>query len=216
MGLWWLRAKLEAEHGSTIDTISNLHACSCPSWEPDCTAVALAYDESVELCRTTPRFEQYATLSLAESTAAIWQSRQLYVVTPDRVFAVFTDPAQAFVQVKQGGQGANCVWMPKEEGDDWKVKAVVAACLGAYFLIILPILTPPGHHLGQRRGHGTGTDPSLRGGEPSAPPGAAPSGTACHPGHPTLVPLAGGLAQSTLPCEPAARRRAPEVPGGAL
>lgn len=70
------------------------------SWEPDCTALALAYEHSIELCRTTPRFEQYATLSLSDSTAAIWQSQQLYVVTPAKVFAVFTDPGQAFVQVR--------------------------------------------------------------------------------------------------------------------
>lgn len=62
--------------------------------------MALGYGESVELCRTAPRFEVYASLPVEESTSGIWQSRQLFLASPSAVLAVFTDPAQGFVQVR--------------------------------------------------------------------------------------------------------------------
>ncbi|KAL6767394.1 hypothetical protein ACKKBF_B35090 [Auxenochlorella protothecoides x Auxenochlorella symbiontica] len=68
------------------------------SWEPDCTVLALAYQDSVELCRTNPRFEAYASLPIPEACSGIWQTRQLFLATPTAILAVFTDPAQEFVQ----------------------------------------------------------------------------------------------------------------------
>lgn len=69
------------------------------SWEPDCTVLALAYQDSVELCRTNPRFEAYASLPIPDACSGIWQTRQLFLATPTAILAVFTDPAQEFVQV---------------------------------------------------------------------------------------------------------------------
>ena len=68
------------------------------SWEPECTLVALGYESIVEICRVHPAFQRFATLSLPQSSAGIWQSRQLFIATPESLHLVFADPAQEFVQ----------------------------------------------------------------------------------------------------------------------
>lgn len=53
------------------------HLCTPPacnplrtrSWEPECTLLALAYEHTIELCRTRPAFERFASLSIADSVA---------------------------------------------------------------------------------------------------------------------------------------------------
>ena len=37
------------------------------SWEPECTLAALAYAHTIELCRTRPSFERFASLSIADA-----------------------------------------------------------------------------------------------------------------------------------------------------
>ena len=50
------------------------HPLTACSWEPECTLVALAYEYTIELCRTRPAFERFATVSIAESVAGgMWQ-----------------------------------------------------------------------------------------------------------------------------------------------
>ncbi|KAL4855688.1 hypothetical protein ACK3TF_003771 [Chlorella vulgaris] len=71
------------------------------SWEPECTLLALAYQNTIELCRTRPAFERFASLSIADSVAGLWQSRQLYVSTPTSVHVAFADPVTSFVQEVQ-------------------------------------------------------------------------------------------------------------------
>ncbi|KAL4432170.1 hypothetical protein ABPG77_005932 [Micractinium sp. CCAP 211/92] len=71
------------------------------SWEPECTLLALAYEHTIELCRTRPAFERFASISIAESVAGIWQSRQLYISTPTSVHVAFADPVTALVQEVQ-------------------------------------------------------------------------------------------------------------------
>ena len=39
------------------------------SWEPECTLLALAYEHTIELCRTRPSFERFASVSIADSVA---------------------------------------------------------------------------------------------------------------------------------------------------
>lgn len=68
------------------------------SWEPECTLVALGYEHTVEICRVHPAFQRFATLSIPNSAAAIWQSRQLFISTPTSLHLIFADPAQEFVQ----------------------------------------------------------------------------------------------------------------------
>lgn len=46
--------------------VALLPACCC-SWEPECTLVALAYAHTIELCRTRPSFERFASLSIADA-----------------------------------------------------------------------------------------------------------------------------------------------------
>eukprot|EP00887_Chlorella_sp_A99_P005680 scaffold1.g5680.t1 len=68
------------------------------AWEPECTTVALAYPRAVELCATRPSFHRFASLALADTTAGLWQSRQLFVAGLDSLHVVFADPAERFVQ----------------------------------------------------------------------------------------------------------------------
>ncbi len=42
-------------------------ALTARSWEPECTLVALAYSHTIELCRTRPAFERFASLSIADA-----------------------------------------------------------------------------------------------------------------------------------------------------
>ena len=71
------------------------------AWEPECTLLALGYPHTVELCRTRPAFERFATVAIAEAVSGIWQSRQLFVATPSSLHVVFADPVQQFVQEVQ-------------------------------------------------------------------------------------------------------------------
>ncbi len=64
--------------------------------------MALGYEHTVELCRTRPAFERFASLSLSAVQNGIWQSRQLFLCTPTSLHAVFADPVQSFVQVLGG------------------------------------------------------------------------------------------------------------------
>lgn len=42
------------------------------SWEPECTLVAMAYAHTIELCRTRPAFERFASLSIADAQSGAW------------------------------------------------------------------------------------------------------------------------------------------------
>lgn len=68
------------------------------SWEPECTLCALAYEHTIEICRVYPTFQRFAVLSIPQAQAGIWQSRQIYVVTPSTIYAIFADPCEEFVQ----------------------------------------------------------------------------------------------------------------------
>ena len=46
-------------------------ACLSCSWEPECTLLALAYEHTIELCRTRPAFERFASISIADSVAGV-------------------------------------------------------------------------------------------------------------------------------------------------
>jgi WD40 repeat protein len=69
------------------------------SWEPECTQCALGYASCVQLCKTRPNFERFAALSIPHSQSGLWQSRQLYIVSPTSIQLVFADPITEFVQL---------------------------------------------------------------------------------------------------------------------
>lgn len=61
---------------------ANHNSPACPptlsvmcSWEPECTLLALAYEHTIELCRTRPAFERFASISIAESVAGACSRR---------------------------------------------------------------------------------------------------------------------------------------------
>lgn len=60
--------------------------------------MALAYHQSVEICRLHPKFERFSTIPIADSTAGLWQSRQLVVATPTSLHMIFADPLLGFTQ----------------------------------------------------------------------------------------------------------------------
>lgn len=63
---------MQCSKGVEWKSLHNPLACFCHplrSWEPECTQVALAYEHSIELCRTRPAFERFASLSVADSVA---------------------------------------------------------------------------------------------------------------------------------------------------
>ena len=71
------------------------------SWEPECTLCALGYERCVQVCRVRPAFERFAALSVPDSQGGLWQSRQLFVVTPISILLIFADPVTEFVQLVQ-------------------------------------------------------------------------------------------------------------------
>ena len=85
------------------------------AWEPECTLVALAYPECVEICRTRPAFERLAALPVAGAQSGIWQSRQLFLATHSALSVVFADPVQEFVQVR-GREGRGEGWTGRDGG----------------------------------------------------------------------------------------------------
>lgn len=69
------------------------------AWEPECTQCALGYASCVQLCKTRPNFERFAAISIPHSQSGLWQSRQLYIVSPTAIQLVFADPITEFVQL---------------------------------------------------------------------------------------------------------------------
>ncbi|KAL3133386.1 hypothetical protein ABBQ38_007254 [Trebouxia sp. C0009 RCD-2024] len=72
-------------------------------WDPDVTAAALAYADSLVVCRARPTFKVIASLSIQEALSGVWSRRQLFVATHTALHCIFVaahpDAPQPFLDV---------------------------------------------------------------------------------------------------------------------
>lgn len=76
----------------------NLPSPTWISWESDCTLCAIAYDACVQIFSVYPHFHCLATLSIKNATSSLWQPRQLFIANNDRVYFIYVDGVQRFIQ----------------------------------------------------------------------------------------------------------------------
>lgn len=72
-------------------------------WDPDVTVAALAYPDSLVLCRLRPTFKPIASLSTQEALSGVWSRHQLFVATHTGLHCIFVaahpDSPQPFLDV---------------------------------------------------------------------------------------------------------------------